>query len=138
MARRTLAEVERELKKAQAEATRLAKIEANFEEYKKRVREEAIQVSKEMDWCEDGLNRSLRKLDLEEYDNYKHKLMTVKMLIKWEDDDGGDPTEGEFRFILREGDRYSSTDYEIADFVIIKDGEVKDGWPDEVSDAEEA
>ncbi len=138
MARRTLAEVERELKEAQAEATRMAKVEAKFEEYKKRVRDEAIQVSKEMGWCEDGLNRSLRKLDLEEYDNYKHKLMTVKMLLTWEDDDNGDPTDDGFRLVLRVGDRYSSVDYEIADFVIIEDGEVKNGWPDEVSDAEEA
>ena len=37
-------------------------------EYKDRVRNKAKEVAKEMDWCLTGVNRTLRSLDIEEWD----------------------------------------------------------------------
>lgn len=42
-----------------------------FEDYKGRVRAEAIRVAKEMGWCDDGLNKSLKTLDLKPVQTFR-------------------------------------------------------------------
>lgn len=52
-------------------------------EYKDRVRNKAKEVAKEMDWCLTGVNRTLRSLDIEEWDSLTEVMdVTVGITVK--------------------------------------------------------
>ena len=49
-------------------------------EYKDRVRNKAKEVAKEMDWCLTGVNRTLRSLDIEEWETLED-IVDVDVII---------------------------------------------------------
>ena len=52
-------------------------------EYKDRVRNKAKEVAKEMTWCLTGVNRTLRSLDIEEWDTLDDEVdVTVTITLK--------------------------------------------------------
>ena len=51
-------------------------------EYKDRVRNKAKEVAKEMTWCLTGVNRTLRSLDIEEWDTLDEVDVTVTITVK--------------------------------------------------------
>lgn len=54
---------------------------AELEEYKERVRKEAIRVAQEQEWCDDGLNQALRNLDLPEKKNFRVPVQVISRRV---------------------------------------------------------
>lgn len=61
--------------------TEAATAPQTIEEYQAQVRAEALRVAKEMSWCDDGLNKTLRNLGLPEKQTYRIPLEIVEKRI---------------------------------------------------------
>lgn len=56
---------------------------AELEEYKERVRKEAIRVAQEQEWCDEGLNGTLERLGLPLKQSYRVPLTVVTRRTVW-------------------------------------------------------
>lgn len=66
-----------------------------LDEFKVQVRDAAIEVREENDWCIDGLNDVLRSLNLPEYNPKKYVEFKIRLLVEGYDEDDDARTAAE-------------------------------------------
>lgn len=119
MARKTIAELERDLEVSKRET---ALLRADYEQYRVAVREEAIKAQESEGWCDEGLNGALDRLGLEpklyKFDVLVNVTMQRTVVVEADNEDSaGDTIHGwsaaERRDKLGVPASLSTWDYEI-------------------------
>jgi hypothetical protein len=94
----------------EAEVKSLRRKAAEFDLYKAKVRDKAIEVANEQEWCRDGLNEALEDLGLTKVPTYMRRTAVISVTYTYDptsDEDAG----GEISHLVIGANRF--TDYEI-------------------------